>query len=817
MLPLLRINQNLSANWNLSSTEAEKRRAQYGNNDIVEASTNRWHQIIEDTSKDPMIWFLVGTSFLFALLGDYQQTIILLIATIPLIGMDAFLHWRTQASTSSLSQHLATYASVIRDDTERSVPANTLVPGDLVLIKAGDYFPADGILIKGENLQTEESSLTGESLPVSKQILSPSSQFTTDNNPYIDYPHWGFAGTRLLTGEAWLRVAYTGKESLYGEITHSIVETQQVRTPLQIAINKLILLLIFLASTTCIILAVVRYLQGFGFVDAILSAATLAVAALPDEFPVVFTFFLGVGVYRLARKKALVRRAVSVENIGRITCICSDKTGTITEGQFQLTQIIPAEGFSLETLLWIASIASRSESGDPLDTAIIQKADEHRLSIPKPLTTFPFTEKRKREVNVIASKDQAYLAAAKGSVDQIFSMCKLSPKSQSTWLEKITLLSQAGYRIIACAQITLSQLPNLNEEPLSQYEFAGILAFNDPPRVAVPSAIKHCYQSQIHILMITGDRPDTAKSIALQTGLGKQSPVVITADEAEKQIKQKGGTILKKVDVIASAIPSQKLTFVQALQNIGEIVAVTGDGVNDVPALKAADIGVAMGERGTQSAREAASIVLLDDNFGSIVSAIAEGRQLFKNLKLSFKYLLMVHAPFVFSAAIIPLLGYPLLYYPIHIVFIELMIHPTSMLVFQDLPPSKHLEPISGTPSKIRLFSERDWTSLLSVSLYTILLVTLSYIFTLKSSGSVEYARAIAFTLLGFNSAFLTIGLSKLASMTSKIITGTTLLVSVLLVQVPTFAQFLNLQSLSPKDWILIISSSLITAILTRI
>jgi Ca2+-transporting ATPase len=581
--------------------------------------------------------------------------------------MDAFLHWRTEASTRSLSTQLAAAATVIRDGSELKLPALEIVPGDLVVVNSGDFFPADGVIVAGKDLQAEESTLTGESLPVNKQMAQL--QVTDPDMLAVDDDSWGFAGAQLLTGRALLRIVYTGKETLYGEIVTSAVQTSQAITPLQKAIARLVLFLIAIATLICIILASVRYYQGFGFVNAILSAATLAVAALPDEFPVVFTFFLGVGVYRLARKKALVRRAVSVENIGRVTCICSDKTGTITEGRLQLVQLVPSEGIDKKTLLNFATIASRKNSGDPVDFAIHHHAEgEYKFTIPETLAVFPFTEKRKRETAIVVQSTNEYLITTKGAPETILTLSNLTDSERAIWIEHIKDLAGKGCKIIACAYLLLtsSSIPDL--EPEANYQFAGLLSFNDPPRKEVYAAVQACRQSNIRILMITGDHPETARAIASQIGLGGNYPSVITASDAEAALQQHGYQSLQTIDVIARAIPSQKLMFVQALQAMGNIVAVTGDGVNDVPALKAADIGIAMGGRGTQSAREVAAIVLLDDNFGSIVNAIAEGRQLFKNLKLSFKYLLMIHIPFVFSAAIIPLLGYPLLYYPIHIV-----------------------------------------------------------------------------------------------------------------------------------------------------
>ncbi len=810
-----RIKDSLSSDWTLDASEVEARRVRYGRNDIVEVVTHRWRELAKNTLLDPMIWFLVGTSILFAILGDFTQTIILLVATIPLIGMDAFLHWRTQASTQGLRSRLATDAIIIRNNGQIKVPTLEIVPGDLVVVNSGDYFPADGIIVSGKNLQVDESTLTGESLPITKKFVTQVSRTDVDTIS-VDYEHWGFAGTRLLTGQAYLRVVYTGKKTIYGEIVESAVQTSQAATPLQKSIAQLTLYLIGFATFICVVLAGVRYYQGFGLVDAILSAATLAVAALPDEFPIVFTFFLGVGVYRLARKNALVRRAVAVENIGRVTCICSDKTGTITEGQLKLIQVVPAAGFEENELLALAAMAARIESGDPLDKAIHDKAMESKLVISEPLVTFPFTEDRKRETAIFQQTPNQYLIASKGAPETIFELCTLTENARSEWMERLHQLAGEGYKVIACARsfITATSIPS--SEPTMHYQLAGLLGLTDPPRKEVYAAIKACRESHIHVLMITGDHPETGRAIARQIGLGGENITVMTADETEIDIQNKGPQCLQTIDVISRAIPSQKLHFVQALQAIGEIVAVTGDGVNDVPALKAADIGIAMGGRGTQSAREVAAIVLLDDNFGSIVNAIGEGRQLLTNLKLGFKYLLMLHIPLVFSAAIIPLLGYPLLYNPIHIVWLELIIHPTCMLVFQDTPESKTLAPLNSQVNN-HFFHNRDWFRVGGIGLYTTLLVSLSYVLILKAGGSVDYARALALSLLCFTSAALTIGLSGFRTLTSRIVTLTTVITTILLVQIPMLNHLLDLQPLSLTTWAFVMISSLLTIRLTRI
>lgn len=334
----------------LTFRQAEERRAVYGANKILETAGNRWLELARETLRDPMIWYLGGISLLYAVLGNRTEAIILMLATLPLIGMDAFLHRRTQASTESLSRQLAHSVRAIRDGTEQEITAVDLVPGDVVQVRTGESFPADGLILKGSELQADEASLTGESQPARKRP-SEIKPFSGSEDLSVESDRWGFAGTRILTGEATLQVVFTGQQTLYGEIVRIATRGEKARTPVQAAISHLVSLLIVISAILCLILAVGRWRQGHDWMDSLVSAATLAVAALPDEYPVVFTVFLGVGVYRLAKRKALVRRGVSVENIGRVTCICTDKTGTLTQGRLRLEHLIPADGISESQLL----------------------------------------------------------------------------------------------------------------------------------------------------------------------------------------------------------------------------------------------------------------------------------------------------------------------------------------------------------------------------------------------------------------------------------------------------------------------------------
>jgi Ca2+-transporting ATPase len=821
-----RIKNSLSDGWGLTLSEISSRETQYGLNDITQIQKNRIVEIVKQTAKDPMIWFLIGTSLLFALLKNYNQTIILLIATIPLMLMDTYLHWRTESATLKLSKVLLTQSWVLRDNQKKCIPTSEIVPGDLVFVESGHPFPADGIIVGGNEMKVDESMLTGESYPVQKSFIHalPETQ-TKLSEPYLDDIHWGFAGTRLLRGSAKLRVVYTGPETLYGKIVISTLKTTRTITPLQKSIAHLVFSLIIVATVLCIILAIVRYLQGFGIIDAILSAAILAVAALPDEFPVVFTLFMGLGVYRLAKQKALVRRGVSVENIGRVNCICSDKTGTLTEGRLKLIRLKSNEKFTEEELLNVAIQASSLESGDFLDTAIFELYLKQKKSndLYEKIETFPFTEYRKRETSLIKLTNEQISSinnsilnlkfVTKGSPEVILSISNLSEQEKVLWTQSVNTFASEGYKVLAVAQLLVDDKRNLFEndsllseskqgiqEPKEGFQFVGLLVFFDPPRKGVAEAIQKCYEGNIHVLMITGDHLETARTIAKDIGLGSGQPRVILAEEAKKLCDQNHATSLLNVDVIARALPTEKLLIVHALQSIHKIVAVTGDGVNDVPALKAADVGIAMGERGTQSAREVSDIILLDDNFSSIVNAIAEGKQLFKNLKLSYLYLLLIHMPFVLSAAIVPLLGYPLIYFPIHIVWIELLIHPTSMLIFQDFPESEKIESSSDN-YQARFFSKSQWIILLTVGTLTSIFIILGYLYIYTIFKDPNHGRAFTMGFLGIFNMALILGLGNFKKDIVKFGILISLVTPICLIQIPLIAEMLNLKALTLEQW----------------
>ncbi|HPG28413.1 MAG TPA: HAD-IC family P-type ATPase, partial [Myxococcota bacterium] len=482
-IPEDRVEGLLGSLRGLTGDEVRVRRLRHGANDVIEDSRGEAFELLRETVRDPMIGFLIGTGVLYALIGERPEAITLLVSILPLAGMDAYLHRRTRVATAGLRSRLSPRVTVDRDARTVEVPAIELVPGDLAIVSAGDTFPADGVIEAGVDLQVDEAMLTGEANPARKQALRPAASLGGQGGA-VDERHWGFAGTRILTGRAQVRVVNTGAETLYGEIVRSARSGARSATPLQREVGRLVAALVIAASALCVFVGAVRLIQGYGWFDALLSAITLAVAALPEEFPIVFTVFLGVGVLRLARRGALVRRAVCVESIGRVSCICADKTGTLTLGELHLTHRIPIEGVTEDQLLETAARASRAGSGDALDVAIERAMRAHSLcgADTEILATFPFTEERRRETVVELDDGGRLQVAVKGAPEVVLSACDLSPAARRDWLAQVDSLAREGHKLIAVAEGARPRSAWTGEEPAEGLRFVGMIACEDPVR-----------------------------------------------------------------------------------------------------------------------------------------------------------------------------------------------------------------------------------------------------------------------------------------------------------------------------------------------
>lgn len=790
-------------NSGLTSEDSSILLNRYGKNEIIEDNSNTYWELILDTLKDPMIWFLLLVGSIFLVIGEYRDGFIILLSILPLLLMDAVLHFRTKASTSSLIGQLQTNVLVKRNDKFEMLDSRELVMGDIVKLAPDSVIPADGVWMYSENIQIDESALTGESLPIHKKKIADTFLNQKVQELVIDEENFSLAGTRMLSGEGELLILQTGKETEYSSIIESVTKVVHERTPLQNSILKLVSYLLLAAIVFCVALALVRLWQGHGWLDAFLSAATLAIAAIPEEFPVVFTFFLGIGVYRLAKKQALVRKAVSVENIGRINRICTDKTGTLTYGQLKLTHLHAHKNQNEKDLIWGSAHCAHAFDFDPIDSAIHLFKDHYFESLKfdhlEEVKLFPYTEDRKRECAIYLNKDK-YQGFVKGAPETIFNLCSLSQEELIEIQALVKKLASEGHKVLAHARIDLKEFVNQELEPLHGWNLIGLLAFEDSPRKEILSAMNFCHQEKIKVTMITGDHPLTARAIAQEVHLSPNEIQVVSAEDCPEKFEEEwlmnNPDFLKNIHVIARCSPIQKLRVVKSLKKSGEIIAVTGDGVNDVPALKMADISISMGIRGSKSAKEMSHIILMDDNFSTIVSAIREGKQLFQNLRKSFVYLILFHIPFVLSAAIIPLLGFPVLYLPLGIVWLELIIHPSALFGFLDDDWQRE--------NNKAFFSAKDFFIMTCIGILFSLLLVLTYrkIVDPNIVENVKHGRSLAMVMLTAWSSSLIWQLTTNKRLITYVIMGSTLLSAIFFTTVPLFQSIFYLSVLTPHEWL---------------
>ncbi|MGE0056565.1 MAG: cation-translocating P-type ATPase [Dehalococcoidia bacterium] len=662
----------------LTNAEVAERRRQFGRNVLApESHQGTVLSTFLRALRDPMAILLLIASPTYAALGDYTSAIFTLIAVIPVTAIDVFLEHRAQTALQLLRERAAPLARVQRDGRGQEISAEDVVPGDLLVLQEGDIVAADGEIIDGLHLLANEAVLTGESEAVTKGAqLEGEARFV-------------FAGTPVVAGQAHVRVTATGLQTRFGKIVGLVAEASPPATPLQQTVRKLIEVLGIAAAVACIAVTGVQLAYGQSLADAVLAGISLAIAAIPEEFPIVFTLYLALGAWRLARENALVRRLVGVETLGSTSVICVDKTGTLTLGQLQVTAVVPLSGHGAEdALLESATFACEARAFDPLDLAILAHAETQGIFRPEDavlVRDFPFDITAKYLTHVWQNSAGRYQVAAKGAIEGILQTSKVSSDAAEQAHRENAALAAQGYRVIAVAGGELVGEPADRQEAEAVLQFLGLIGFVDPIRPEVGNALAECRAAGIRVVMITGDHPVTALAVAGSLGL-RSDGEVFTGSDLDRLSDAELAHEAASTAVFARIRPEQKFRIVQALRSRGDIVAMTGDGINDAPALREADIGVAMGQRGTAVAREAATLVLLDDNFATIVAAVREGRRIFQNLRRAFLYLIGFHIPILLSALLVPVIDRPLLLTPVNLILLELIVHPTVSVLFVNDP-----------------------------------------------------------------------------------------------------------------------------------
>ncbi len=749
----------------LSEAEASLRLQEEGYNELKSAKPRSWLAMLATVLSEPMLLFLLACSIIYFLLADPNEAFILLGSAVLVIGITFFQERKSERALEALRDLSSPRALVIREGIRKRVAGREVVRGDLIAVSEGDRIAADAVLRWSTTLEVDESILTGESLPINKMAedaLPDEGTSTRNNASYI------YSGTLVIKGQAITEVIATGQATQMGLIGVSLSSVEISSTQTQIEIKRLVRILGIAGACLSIGAALLFIVLRGGVLQGILTGLSLGMAMLPEEFPVVLTVFLALGAWRMSRKHVLTRRVATLETLGQATVLCVDKTGTLTENRMVVRELRTSTATlridhggavelpeSLQPLVSAAVLASPENPFDPMELAIhsfgarcIYSKDTADWLLAK---TYPLSPSLLAVTNVWLSPEATeHFVAAKGAIEAIARLCHIDGQELEQLHQVASSMAEEGLRVLGVARSTMEKGPLPQSPDAFSFEFLGLLGLYDPPREVVPDAIKICYEAGLRLVMITGDYPGTAVAIAKQIGLRDPSAVLTGSEVAALDPKELASRI-EGITVFARVLPEQKLAIVEALKANGEVVAMTGDGVNDAPALKAAHIGIAMGQRGTDVAREASSLVLLDDNFTSIVTAIRNGRKIFDNLQKALSYIFAVHVPTA-GMSLLPLVfGMPMALYPVHIIFLEMIIDPACSIAFEAEPEEKNVmnRPPRGREEKMLSWKRIDLS--LVQGIVSVLICFGVFAFALHLGRDIKEARALTFATLVFN------------------------------------------------------------------
>ena len=675
----------------LSEEEARRRLSTEGFNDLPRADRRSFLRIVRDVLAEPMFSLLLGAGVIYFFLGDLTEALVLLAFVTISVSITVIQETRSERVLEALRDMTSPRALVIRDGIRRRVAGREVVRGDAIVIQEGDRVPADAVLSSAQNLLVDESLLTGEAVPVSKGIR-PGSGTEPMVRPGGEGQPFVYSGTLVVRGEGLAIVRAIGLGSEIGRIGVALGKIAVEPPRLQQQTRKLVrVFALFGLAASLLAVLLYGFLRG-DWLNAVLGGIALGMSMLPEEFPLVLTAFMVMGAWRLSQARVLTRRAAALEMLGAATVLCTDKTGTLTENRMSLAELrMPEAGGDEARLVEAALLASGRESFDPMERAIAEAAIKRtpnlaltyeRLDL---LRLYGLRPEFPAMTNVWRSRNSLdTVAYAKGAPETVAALCRLQPEGMDWLRRSVDDMARKGTRVLGVARAVHAggELPA--EQTGFTFAFMGLIGFADPLRRNVPDAVGECRSAGIRVVMITGDYPATAEAIASAAGLPQGG--TISGNELAGLGKAAVEEGVETHNVFARILPEQKLQIVDALKARREIVAMTGDGVNDAPALKSAHIGIAMGGRGTDVAREASSIVLLDDDFGSIVRTIRLGRRIYDNLRKAMVYIMAIHVPIAGLALMPLLLGLPLVLTPIHIAFLEMVIDPACSIVFEAEP-----------------------------------------------------------------------------------------------------------------------------------
>ena len=756
--------QELAKPSGLTQEEAALRLQADGPNELPSGKAPGLFAIALQVVKEPMFLLLGAAGAIYLILGDVHEALILLSFVVMIMGITIYQERKTERALEALRDLSSPRALVVRDGVQQRISGREVVRGDLLILNEGDRVPADAVVLSCNDLCTDESVLTGESVPVTKASWNGTQQLQSpggDGLPFI------FSGTLLVQGKGMAEVLAIGAATEIGKIGTVLQTITAESTPLQRKTAALVRKLAFAGLSLCVLVVVLYGLNRGDWLAGTLAGITLAMALLPQEFPVVVTVFLALGAWRISHQRVLTRHIPAIETLGSTTVLCVDKTGTLTLNRMAVRKLYAGGEFlnihpdraeelpeQFHELVEYGILASEIDPFDPMEKALMELGQrclaqtehlhydwalKHEYALTPELLAHSHAWK--------TPGGHGHIIATKGAPEAIADLCHLPDDIRHQLGEKVGQMAAEGLRVlgVAWARFDGPHWPDGQHD--FDFELVGLIGLADPVRPTVAAALADCYSAGIRVVMITGDYPGTAQAIARQIGLTRHDQI-ITGPELNAMSDTELQQRIRKVNIFARVVPEQKLRIVNAFKANGEIVAMTGDGVNDAPALKAAHIGVAMGARGTDVAREAASLTLLDDDFASIVGTMKMGRRIYDNIRHAMTYILAVHVPTAGMSLIPLLLGWPLMLFPVHIVFLEFVIDPACSIAFEAEPGENDLMQRPPRDPRAPLFSRLALAVSLLQGVGLLVIVWVVYGYSLGSGAAETVARAFAFTTI---------------------------------------------------------------------
>ena len=768
-------NEFNTSNDGLDSSSLDSLRNKHGFNELIESERKSLIVIFLEQFKDFIVGVLLAASIVSFAVGNKESTIVILIVLIVNALLGTIQHVKAEASLKSLKALSAPSSKVIRNGVKIEIPSREVLPGDIVLLEAGDFIAADGRIIENFSLQVNESSLTGESLNIDKH----SEVINDENIPLADRKNMVFSGSLVTYGRATVLITGTGMDTEIGKIAQLLKNTQEKKTPLQISLDDFGKKLTIGILVICLVIFLVDIYRGLPIIDSLMFSVALAVAAVPEALSSIVTIVLALGTQKMAHEGAIVKKLKSVESLGSVSIICSDKTGTLTQNKMKVKELYidnstlksnelnlsnDLHSFFLNSLTLCndSSIKSGNEIGDPTEIALVKLASEYSKTEEeirdsyKRLSEIPFDSDRKL-MSTTHKINSSYRLITKGAVDVLLNRINhietsegirdLTPEDRTIIETANENFSKRGLRVLALVYKNLPAETDISLEDEFDYTFVGLVAMIDPPREESAKAVEDCKSAGIKPVMITGDHKITASAIAKEIGILQNDSEAIEGIEIDKISDEQLKELVPKISVYARVTPEHKIRIVRAWQDLGMIVAMTGDGVNDAPALKQADIGIAMGITGTEVSKDASSMILTDDNFATIVKAIANGRNIYANIKNSIKFLLSGNTAGILSVLYSSVMGLPLPFEPVHLLFINLVTDSLPAIAIGVDKPKGDLLKEKPRKANASILTKDFMKSILSEGVLITIATMVAYYIGLNT-GDRHLASTLAFSTL---------------------------------------------------------------------